>query len=219
MSLRTRQTVPLLVAFALLARAPLRGGGLEVWNATEATVLEAGRLGWSLFGSVRTQKHFTHAYDFRVGSQLGIKVTSRFSVTAGYLRRRLDPSGLRSHWESRLYAGPSFTLASRPLLIRSVTILEHNFGIPGAPAYKRSRPRLEIERRRKGVSPFLSEEFTFRREGFVRSRSAAGVRWRSESGVTVELAYQFDTAQIGHAWRPRHVLRTAVSFGLPFSHH
>lgn len=204
---------------APLCPAPLRGGGLEVWNTTEATVLEAGRFGWSLFGSVRTRKHFTHAYDFRAGSQVAIKVTSRFAVTAGYLRRRQDPTGLRSHWENRLYASPSFTLASRPLLFRSVTIVEHNFGIPGARAYRRYRPRLEIERRRKGVSPFLSEEFTFRREGFVRSRAAAGVRWRSESGVTVELAYQFDTAKTGHAWLPRHVLRTAVSFGLPFSHH
>jgi hypothetical protein len=208
-----------LAFFVLSLRKPVFAEGLEVWNTTEVTALEAGRFGWSLFGGVRTRNHFTHAYDFRAGSQVSVKLSERVSFTAGYLRRRLDPTGRSAHWEQRAYGSPAWLLASRPLQIKWSTIVERNFGIPGAPAYNRYRPRLDLERRRNGLSPFLAEEFTFRREGFVRSRTAAGIRWRAESGVTVEVAYQFDTAKSGHAWIPRHAIRTALSFGLPFNHH
>ncbi|MCS6954188.1 MAG: DUF2490 domain-containing protein [Bryobacterales bacterium] len=204
---------------ALLVSAPARGGGLEVWNTTELTLRNAGRLRWSVFGVVRTRNHLTHAYDFRLGSQLAIVVSPRFSVTTGYLRRRLDPTRLQPHWENRVYATPSVILAARPLEFKALSIVERNFGIPGGPGYNRYRPRVELERRRKRISPFLAEEFTFRREGFVRSRSAAGVRWRAESNVTFEVAYQFDTIRTGQAWRPRHALRTVLTFGLPQEQH
>lgn len=204
---------------ALSLGAPMSGEGLEVWNTTEVVAVESGRFAWSLFGAVRTRNHFTHAYDFQAGSELAVRLGSRFSLTGGYLRRRLDPTGRSAHWEHRVYGSPAVLLASRPLQIQWTTIIERNFGIPNAPAYSRYRPRLEFEKHGKGFSPFLAEEFTFRREGFVRSRSAAGIRWHSESGVTVEIAYQFDTAKSGNAWVPRHAIRTVLSFGLPFHHH
>ncbi len=176
MTFQRLPTTVLLTFLALLLRAPVFGGGLEVWNTTAVTALEAGRFAWKLFGAVRTRSHFTHAYDFRAGSELSVKLSPSFSVTAGYLRRRLDPSGSSAHWQNRVYGTPSWILSSRPLLINLVAVFEHNFGIPGAPAYNRYRPRLELEKKRTRLSPFVAEEFTFRREGFVRSRTAAGVR-------------------------------------------
>jgi hypothetical protein len=219
LTFRRLPTAFLLTFLALLFRAPMFCGGLEVWNTTGVTAVQAGRFGWRLFAAVRTRSHFTHAYDFRAGSELSVELSPRFSFTAGYLRRRLDPSNSSPHWENRVYGTPSWILSSRPLLINLVAVFEHNFGIPGAPAYNRYRPRLELEKKRQRFSPFLAEEFTFRREGFVRSRTAAGVRWRSESGVTVEVAYQFDTAKSGNAWIPRHAIRSALNFGSLFHQH
>ena len=82
------------------------------------------------------------------------------------------------------------------------------------PDRTRYRPRVDLEFRRERLSPFVFQEGAFLHQGFFRSRSRAGARWRSRSGDTLELAYQFESILTGASWRPRHAIHLAYSFRL-----
>lgn len=208
MLLRSLSVLLLIPGFAA-------AGDLQVWNQTEFKFLETDRYTWSVFGAFRLRNSLSDAYDNRAGAQGKVRLHRRVSLTGGYLHHWYDATGLGFREENRVYATPELLLASRPLRILSVTPIERSMSLRPGPAYNRYRPRVEIERFRKIVSPFLSQEFLFQREGFLRSRSAAGLRYRFESGVAFEAGYLFDSIKTGPHWLPRHAIRTGLSFGLP----
>ncbi len=202
------------LATLLALAGSLTAGDLQFWNQTDVRLVERGRFSWSAFGGFRLRDGLADAYDDRIGTEVSIDLHDRISLAAGYLHRWFDPTGNGFANHNRIYVSPGFTLAMRPARVDWVTQLERHWA-PGRPSYNRYRPRLEIERFRKMVSPFLSQEFLFQREGFLRSRTVAGLRWRLEFGTSFEAGYLFDSMKIGQRWTPRHAIRTALSFGLP----
>ena len=134
-------------------------------------------------------------------------------MEGGYLLRHQDPDGAGFHDEHRRFVGPTLVLTRRVVTVRSTTQYEWHLVLTNRPNFNRYRERIEMEKLRQGISPFVSTEVAFHREGLARSRSRAGVRWRFRPGCQLELAYQFESLRGGTAWVPRHVLRTAIHFG------
>lgn len=203
--------------FLLLAAvSAARASDLQVWNTTEITALAANRVGWDVYGVVRTCDHVSSAYDHRFGTLLRVAATRRLWLGAGYLRRYVNPDRLGMRPENRFVAGTTVIPTLRPVRLEWVSLYERHFAIRGVPDFNRYKQRFEIERLRRGPAPFLYEEMTFRREGFVRTRTLAGLRWRFPSGARFEIGYQFESLRVGGAWRPRHAIRTTLNLGVLF---
>jgi len=203
-----------IVVTVLALAGCLTAGDLQLWNQTDVRLVQRGRFAWSAFGGFRLRDGLSDAYDERIGTEVNVDLRERLSLAAGYLHRWLDSTGDGFAKHNRIYVSPGFTLAVRPARVDWVMQLERHWP-PGRPSYNRYRPRVEIERFQKIVTPFLSQEFLFQREGFLRSRTVAGLRWRLESGTSFEAGYLFDSMKIGQRWTPRHAIRTALSFGFP----
>ena len=94
------------------------------------------------------------------------------------------------------------------------TSYERHFAAPVAADFNRYRQRFEVERGSRNSTPWLSTEIAFRHDGFSRSRSRAGWRWRTTAGHEVSFAYQFESVRGGQAWLPRHAIVTEFEFTL-----
>lgn len=203
--------------FVLLAvGSAARASDLQVWNTTEITALATDRVGWDVYGVVRARDHLSSAYDDRFGTLVRVAVARRLSLGAGYLRRYVNPGRLGMRPENRFVAGTTVIPKLRPVRLEWVSLYERHFAIRGVRDFNRYKQRLEIERPRRGPAPFLYEEMTFRREGFVRTRSLAGLRWRFPSGARFEIGYQFESLKVGSAWLPRHAIRSTLNLGVLF---
>lgn len=202
-----------LAALALTAAGSSSAADLQFWNLTEFTLAESRRMSWQVFAALRTRNHLTDAYDERLGTTVRLQANRRLSLSASYLRRWVDPEGHGFHRENRLYGGPTILLFEHPLHVWSVTLYERHIAIPGQADFNRYKQRIEIERARHGLSPFLAEEVTFLRQSFYRLRSRAGFRWRFHSGRSFELGYQFETIKTSGVLRPRHSIQANLSLG------
>jgi hypothetical protein len=169
-----------------------------------------------VYGVVRTRDHLSSAYDNRFGTLVRVAVARRLSLGASYLRRYVNPDRLGLHPENRFVAGATVIPKLRPVRLEWVSLYERHFAIRGVQDFNRYKQRLEIERPRRGPAPFLYEEMTFRREGFVRTRALAGLRWRFPSGMRFEIGYQFESLKMGSAWLPRHAIRSTLNLGVLF---
>ena len=208
----------LAILLAPVLSGVLGAADLQLWNTTEFTVIERRGFRWEGFGIVRTRNHASDAYDDRLGTGVSYHFSPRLIVGGRYQRRWVDPDGKGSHQENRVSFSPTVVVLPAPLRIESTTTFDRSFRIPGRADFNSYRETVDIERRRQGPSPFLYEQMTWRREGFVRSRTAAGVRWHFPGGRDLEIGYQLETYQDGSAWRPRHSIRTAIDLGNLFSH-
>jgi len=204
------------LAFVVLVLPPARAADLQVWNTTELAALATSRFTWEVFGVVRIRDRVHDAYDDRLGSLLRVTATPRLSLSVAYLRRYNNFDRLGTHPENRFFTGPTVLLALRPLRVEWVSLYERHFVICGVEDFSRYKQRFEIERVRRGAAPFIYEEATFKREGFVRTRTLAGVRWRFESGARFEIGYQFESLKWGTAWMPRHSIRSTLNLGTLF---
>lgn len=167
-----------------------------------------------MFGAVRARDRVSAAYDEPLGNQLRMSLTPRLNLQGGYLRRWVDPDRTGFHAENRLFLSPSVLLARQPLRLEWVSLYERHIAVPGRTDFNRYKQKLDLERTRRRVSPFLWEELTFCRQGFVRSRMLAGVRWRFPSGARFEVGYQYEKLKAAGLWAPRHTLRTTLNLGV-----
>lgn len=196
--------------------APARGGDLQSWNGYEFKVLKAGPVEWGLDGQIRVREQLSDIYDRRVGTSATFEVCSGLSIDAGYLLRVRDWPGLNQiDWDHRVVAGITYPISQRDLRIEGRTAYERHIGQPGIEAFNRYRQQFEIEHGRDVVSPWLYQDLTFRREGFVRSRSRLGIRWRPRSGYARLVAYQFESLRAASVWRPRHAIYTEFEIDKP----
>ncbi len=208
-------SLPGCVLFLLLAPG-LWGADLQVWNMTELAALKTERWTWEMFGVMRARDHLSDAYDNRLGSLLRVAATPRLGLGAGYLRRYVNFDRLGTHPENRFFAGPTVLVASHPVRVEWLSLYERHFAIRGVKDFNRYKQRVELERARRGASPFFYEELTFKREGFVRTRTLAGLRWRFPSGARFEVGYQFESLRVGSGWMPRHSIRSTINLGVLF---
>lgn len=206
--LTVRASVLLLFS---LARAC--AGGLQSWNDLAWTVTESARASWTIFGVARVRDRLSDPYDELAGAGVQAPVTSRVAIEGGYLFRRIDPDGTGSHDEHRFSIGPSLVLTRRVVTLRWHSLYERHLVLTDHKDFNRYRERIEIERVRRRLSPFLMTEVAFVREGLVRSRNRAGARWRLGGRLDLELAYQFESLRRGQTWIPRHAIRTSFHIG------
>jgi hypothetical protein len=110
--------------------------------------------------------------------------------------------------EQRLSAGVNYPLLVRgECLLEGTTLYERHVVAPPVPDFNRYRQRIELGFRNTGFSPLLYQDFTFlQSSGFVRSRSRAGIQWKSVGSYTLSVAYQLETINIPgtSSWLPRH---------------
>ncbi len=171
------------------------------------------RVRWWGTASIRLRDHLHSAYDSYVASSVRVALNGRWSVSAGYLYRRLNPDHTFLRPEHRLIAAPSVLLLRDKTRLETAIQFERLKPIDNAPWYNRYRPRLIVERVRPGASPFLSTEGMFFKEQFQRSRNMAGVRFHFGTGSMMEVGYQFEIMRSGAAWIPRHAIRTTLVLG------
>lgn len=171
---------------------------------------ENERLAWDVIGFLRFRNHVSEAYDMAIGSVLRVPIGSRVNLGGGYLRRRVN-QGKGPVPEDRFIIIPSVLVASHPLDVRSFTYYERIFGTPGRADYNRYRERIELEQTRRGLSPTFSEELAWRREGLIRSRTFAGVRFPIHPHCWLEVGYQGESLKTGTHWLPRHSIRTTIN--------
>ena len=211
--LRRGWLLPLAYLLAgLLSRGSASAGDLEFWPSVEYTLLESGRLRWRLEGSGRLSDGVQHFYDRRLSTlvETGLKWDVR--IAGGYVLRSSEFPGFGFQVDHRFVGGASFPLWRGQTSVTAAVLYERHLGRPGIEDFNRYRQRIEIERGRGKLAPFLYEDLTFQqREGFVRSRSRAGLRWRFSSGRSLAVSYQFEANKQQAAWRPRHAIVTALS--------
>ena len=193
-------------------------GDVQSWNAADAEVLHAGRLGWSVSGAVRIKDSLGNLYDRRAGTVVGVDLGHNVRVSGGYLIRNKEYGENHFRWQQRFTTGLGYDLFHRRgVRVEGLTLYERHFTPKGYADFNRYRQRFEVEFGKKGLSPWLYQDFTFLNQGFVRSRSRAGLVWRTGSGYSFSVAYQFETIRnpSGSAWYPRHSIVTSFT-GLRF---
>ncbi|MEO8661519.1 MAG: DUF2490 domain-containing protein [Bryobacteraceae bacterium] len=198
----------------------LRAGGIESWNTVEATVAHGSRWRLDCGGFVRLDHNVTYAYDDGVRCRTTVQLTQRFSLIGGMLSRWLDKNDKGHVLEERPFGGVGIMISKAPLRIESATEVERFLYPGGKPAYTRYRSRIEFEKPKRLLAPYLAEELFFNyASGLVRTRTTAGLRHRMEGGGRVECGYQFQNDLTNGAWVPKHAIRTAYYFGEIFRRH
>ncbi len=199
----------------MVSAAP--AGDVESWNHVGGQILRIGHFNWSVSAEGRVRDRFGSLYDRRLGTVIGVDLGHRFTASGGYLVQNKEHSENRFLWEQRLTAGLGYELFRHgSVRVEGLTLYERHFTPSGYADSNRYRQRFEMESRKKGLSPWLYEDFTFLNEGFVRSRSRAGLLWRSR-GYYFAVGYQFETIRNppGSSWHPRHAIIISFS-GLRF---
>ncbi len=214
--MRIAPTAPYVLVATLLCAGAALGADLQFWNTTEFLLFQRGRWTWNVFGMARVRDQLSDAYDDRLGSVVQYDATRRVGLRAGYLRRwnNFDRQGM--HQENRVYGSLTAVPVLLPVKVAWISQYERHIAIPGCRDFNQYKQRLDVERVRRRVSPFLYQELSLRRQGLVRSRTLAGLRWRLEAGTHFEIGYQFESLQVGGAWMPRHSIRTTLSLGALF---
>lgn len=209
--------VALLALFAFLVGArPAVADDLQSWTEVEVGILAVDRIDWTIGGVARIRDSLGSVYDRRARTDVELTLSDLASVTLGYILLNRTPSGLGAGygWDHRLHAGLTYPLLRRGVRVEGTTLYERHVGRRDSGDFNRYRQQVELERPSARVSPWLYQSLAFERQGFVRSRSRAGVRWRLGSGHSFIGAYQFEWRRVGATWRPRHAVLSEWSLDL-----
>ncbi len=204
----------LLLGLSLIMARSLPADDLQSWSEVELQVLETDRVEWTVGGVARVRDSLGSLYDRRAATEAKVALTDRFSVQLGYVLRNRTRSGFGFVSDHRLLAGLTYPILQRAVAVEGTTLYERHVGRPDVPDFNRYRQQFEVQRPSARVSPWLYQSLAFQREGFVRSRSRLGFRWKFASGHSLKGAYQFESINSGAAWRPRHAIYTEWSFAL-----
>ncbi len=198
----------------VMAVLPLAADDVQSWTEVELRVFESDRVTWTAGGVTRIRDSLGSLYDRRAQTGLDLKLTDSLSTTLGYILRNHDRSGYGFGWDHRMFAGLSYPLLRRGFAVDGTTLYERHIGRPDVPDFNRYRQQIEIERPRARVSPLIYQSVAFKRQGFVRTRSRTGVRWRFAAGHSVTAAYQYESIKASVAWHPRHAILSEWNFDL-----
>ncbi len=217
-SRRTAFATLLFVAAAGLTPVASLAGEVESWNEVSYTVFDTGRFNWQVSAGFRIRDRFGQLYDRRTGGLLAVAIGRGVSIAGGYLFRNRDFDEFGYRWDYRLIADIEYPLLkSGNLRLGGRTLYERHIGRPDLADFNRYRQQFELEPSATGLSPWLYQDFTFLRQGFVRSRSRAGFQWKTRSGYTFAVGYQFETVNLppDPSWRPRHAIVTSLEIHKP----
>jgi hypothetical protein len=198
---------------ALALHVCAQAADLQSWNSVDFGVFTSKRVRWWATTSFRFRDQLHSAYDIYVSSLVRVALNQRWAVATGYMYREYNPDRKSLRPEQRLIATPSVLLLRNKTRLETAIQFERLKPIDSAPSYNRYRPRVLVERVRRGVSPFFSTEGLFFKEQFQRSRNMTGIRWHFEQGNMIETGYQFEIIRSGAAWIPRHAIRTTLVLG------
>ena len=206
----------LAVLPVLLGERPVAADDVQSWTEVEVGVLASDRIDWTVGGVARIRDSLGSVYDRRARTDVEFALSDLVGVTLGYILLNRTPAGLGSghDWDHRLHAGLSYPLLRRGVRVEGTTLYERHVGRRASGDFNRYRQQVELERPSARVSPWLYQSLAFERQGFVRSRSRAGVRWRLGSGHSFIGAYQFERRRVGATWRPRHAVLSEWSLDL-----
>ena len=208
-------TLLALLAFLVGTRSAV-ADDIQSWTEVEVGVLGSDRIDWTIGGVARIRDSLASVYDRRARTDVEFTLSDVASVTLGYilLNRARDRFGSGFGLDHRLHAALTYPLLRRGVRIEGTTLYERHIGRRDSGDYNRYRQQVELERPAARVSPWLHQSLAFERQGFVRSRSRVGVRWRLGSGHSFIGAYQFERRRSGGAWRPRHAVLSEWSLDL-----
>ena len=207
-------TLPALLMGLLGARSAV-ADDVQSWTEVEIGVLSSDRIDWTVGGVARIRDSLGSVYDRRARTDVEFGLSDVASVTLGYILLNRARNGFGSGFgrDHRLHAALSYPLLRRGVRIEGTTLYERHIGRRDSD-YNRYRQQVELERPAARVSPWLHQSLAFERQGFVRSRSRVGIRWRLASGHSFIGAYQFERRRSGAAWRPRHAVLSEWSLDL-----
>lgn len=208
-------TLLALLTFPLGAR-PAVADDVQSWTEIELGVLSSDRIDWTVGGVARIRDSLGSVYDRRARTDVEFALSDVASVTLGYILLNRARNGFGSGFgrDHRLHAAVTYPLLRRGVRIEGTTLYERHIGRRDSGDYNRYRQQVELERPAARVSPWLHQSLAFERQGFVRSRSRVGVRWRLGPGHSFIGAYQFERRRSGAAWRPRHAVLSEWSLDL-----
>ena len=211
----SRVTLLALLVFLLGAR-PAVADDLQSWTEVEVGVLAVDRIAWTVGGVARIRDALRSVYDRRSRTDVKLTLSDGASMTVGYilLNRTQDDFGSGFGRDHRLHAGLTYPLLRRGFRVEGTTLYERHIGRRAGGDFNRYRQQVELERPSARVSPWLHQSLAFERQGFVRSRSRVGFRWRFRSGHSFTGAYQFERRRAGAVWRPRHAVLSEWSLAL-----
>jgi Protein of unknown function (DUF2490) len=186
---------------------------LQTWSLLEYSLVRTQKVRWTAEGTFRFAETLGDLYDRRGGTRLDYKIGKGVAVGGTYVFRNRR-EGVSFVNENRLAAGISYPMLRSAIEVQGATVYERHI-VPGSD-FNRYKQQFELLQHDKSLSPWLYQQFTFKQgQGFVRSRSRLGIRWRASS-CTVKVAYQFESLSTGTAWAPRHAIYTEVSVDRPF---
>ena len=210
---RRRANAVLAWLVILSACAPcLFAEGPQTWNELEYTVARSSRFELSVDGTHRFAKTVGDLQDRRLGAKFEYEVGRGVRVGAGYLLRNRDVGDYSAN-ENRFIAGISYPILRGTIAVEGATLFERH--VVPVSDFNRFKQQFEVFQCGKTLSPWLYQQLTFKQgEGFVRSRSRFGLKWR-RSSYSFKAAYQFESYWTGIARAPRHAIYTEVSIDRP----
>ena len=209
----TRPGFLVLCLFLAMAKS-LSAEDLQSWSEARIKVLDTHQVEVVVGGVARVRDSPGSLYDRRATAEAETALTDRFGVKLGYVLRNHTLPGFGVGSDHRLVAGLTYPILQQTVSVSGTTLYERHVGRPDVPDFSRYRQQFDVERLGVRVSPWLHQSMAFRREGFIRSRSRLGLRWRFASGHSLKSAYQFESIERGPAWRPRHAIYTEWSYEL-----
>ncbi len=204
----------LLLCLYLLTTPSLVAGDLESWSDVDVRILDTDPVEVTVGGVARIRESLRSLYDRRATAKLAVALSDDVDLRLDYILREqvLPEFGFGS--DHRLVAGLRYPILQRALTVVGTTLYERHFGRPDILDFNRYRQQVDMERPSAPISPWFHQSLAFRREGFVRTRSRLGFRWRFASGHALKGAYQFESFASGAAWRPRHAIVTEWRYDL-----
>ena len=169
-------------------------------------VLDTDHVELTVDGVAHIRDSLGSRYDRRAATEAEATPTDRLGVKLGYVLRNHTLPGLAFGSDHHLVTGVTYPIVQRAVSVGATTLHERHAGWPDAPDLTCYRQQFDVERLRVRVSPWLHQSLALQHEGFIRSGSRFGLRWRFASGHSVKGVCQFESIEAGTAWRPRHAI-------------
>jgi hypothetical protein len=207
---------PWLAALLLALPGAVRAEDVQMWHWWTNEVDLSRRFSLVLHGQFRTVRPLGEFLQGRTGPILRFYVLRKTALVGGYFYRR-EPNRLSPGWgdSHRYFAGIENykfidgTGGLAPVLLETRFLTERFQGGPAGTLtnYTRLRYRNRLSFREWKVSPLLGYEvFTFA-DSFWGQRPHAGIRWRANPKVMVDVGYYWD-GRAPRAGAQRHLLFT-----------